>query len=53
VLYAQHIGVNLSMTPDDFEYGEFFNRGGPVAAVQALGRDWPTLLEELNTELVA
>ena len=29
--------VNLNIMADDFEYGEFFNRGGPVAAVQALG----------------
>jgi hypothetical protein len=50
---GEHVGVNLSMTADDFEYGEFFNKGGPVAAAQALGRDWPILLEELNSELVA
>src|SRR5205814_2581090 len=30
---AETIGVNLSITPDDFEVGEFFNKGGQVAAV--------------------
>jgi type I restriction enzyme R subunit len=50
---AEHIGVNLSVAQDDFGYGDFFNRGGSVAAAQALGRDWSMLLEELNTELVA
>ena len=50
---AVHIGVNLSVAPDDFEYGDFFNRGGPVAAARAFGRDWPALLDELNTELAA
>jgi type I restriction enzyme, R subunit len=50
---AAHIGVNLSIAPADFEYGAFFNRGGPVAAARTLGSDWPALLDELNAELVA
>jgi len=50
---AAHIGVNLSIAPDDFEYGAFFNRGGPFAAARAFGKDWPAVLDELNAELVA
>jgi len=45
--------VNLGVAPDDFEYGDFFNRGGPVAAVRAFGQAWPAVLDELNTELAA
>jgi type I restriction enzyme R subunit len=50
---AGHIGVNLTVAPDDFEYGDFFNKGGPFAAARALGSDWPAVLDELNTELAA
>lgn len=50
---AGHIGVNLSITPHDFEYGEFFDEGGRVKAVRLFGKDLPTLLDELNTVLAA
>lgn len=50
---AEHIGVNLVITPEDFEYGEFFNRGGRVAATRAFGVELPALLRELNSELAA
>jgi type I restriction enzyme, R subunit len=38
---AAHIGVNLSVAPNDFEYGDFFNRGGSFAAARAFGHAWP------------
>ena len=50
---AAHIGVNLSVAPEDLTYGDFFNRGGSFAAARTFGAAWPHLLEELNTVLVA
>ena len=49
---AEHIGVNLAMTADDFDYGEFFDRGGRIAARQAVRPRVPALLDELNAVLV-
>ncbi|HXF64941.1 MAG TPA: type I restriction-modification enzyme R subunit C-terminal domain-containing protein, partial [Caldilineaceae bacterium] len=48
---AQQIGVNLEVTPEDFDYGEFFERGGRLAAMRALGREWLNILEEINRTL--
>jgi type I restriction enzyme R subunit len=48
---ATHIGVNLEIHAEDFNYGEFFNRGGQVAALRAFGKDLPVLLNELNERL--
>ena len=49
---ARQIGVNLSLKPDDLNVGEFFNRGGQVAAVRLFGANLPSLLDELNARLV-
>ena len=49
---AEHIGVNLAMTADDFDIGEFFDRGGQIAARKQFGRALPALLDELNAVLV-
>ena len=49
---AEHIGVNLAMGTDDFDYGEFFDRGGQIAARKQFGRGLPSLLDELNAALV-
>jgi type I restriction enzyme R subunit len=48
---ARHIGVNLSVTSDDFRVGELFDRGGWIAARRLFGADLPALLEELNETL--
>lgn len=48
---ATHIGVNLEIHAEDFNYGEFFNRGGQVAALRTFGKDLPVLLNELNERL--
>jgi type I restriction enzyme R subunit len=48
---AEHVGVNLGIAAEDFDYGEFFNRGGRVAARRMFGAELPGLLEELNTVL--
>lgn len=50
---AQHIGLNLQMTPQDFEIdGEFVNKGGRWGAMDALGAEWQQLLDELNRKLL-
>lgn len=50
---AQHIGLNLQMTPQDFDLdGEMYNKGGRFAAIDALGAEWQLLLDELNQELL-
>jgi type I restriction enzyme R subunit len=48
---AEHIGVNLGISTQDFDYGEFFNKGGQVAAIRLFGADLPSILEELNNQL--
>jgi len=48
---AEHIGVNLIVSAEDFNVGEFFNRGGQVSAMRLFGPKLGTLLEELNTSL--
>jgi type I restriction enzyme R subunit len=50
---AAHIGRNLQIRSEDFNYGEFFNRGGQVAALRSLGGAMPELLSELNATLNA
>lgn len=48
---ATHIGVNLEIHAEDFNYGEFFNRGGQVAALRTFGPQLKGLLDELNETL--
>ena len=48
---AEAIGVNLTVTAQDFQYGELFQRGGWFGAKRALGDELPVLLEELNDVL--
>jgi type I restriction enzyme R subunit len=50
---AETVGVNLGVTPDDFQVGEMFERGGWIAARRLFGEELPVLLEELNEVLVA
>jgi type I restriction enzyme R subunit len=50
---AQHVGVNMEIAPDDFDYGVFHHRGGRLGALRALGSEWLTLLDELNALLAA
>ncbi len=49
---SETIGVNLSVTSDDFQVGALFERGGWIAARRLFGADLPVLLEELNEALV-
>jgi len=48
---AEAVGVNLSVTPGDFQVGEMFGRGGWLAARRLFGAELPVLLEELNETL--
>jgi type I restriction enzyme R subunit len=50
---AETVGVNLSVTSDDFQVGELFERGGWIAARRLFGEDLPVLVKELNEVLVA
>jgi type I restriction enzyme R subunit len=48
---ATHIGVNLEIHAEDFNYGEFFNRGGQITAIRVFGTRLNDLLNELNQVL--
>lgn len=39
------------IAPDDFDVGDFFDKGGPIAAARLFGKALPALLDELNTAL--
>ena len=43
--------VVAALTPDDFQVGELFDRGGWIAARRLFGEDLPVLLEEMNEVL--
>jgi type I restriction enzyme R subunit len=49
---ARHIGVNVDITPEDFDYGEFQAKGGRLAAARAFGPGFWSLVEQMNAELV-
>ncbi len=49
---AEAIGVNLTVTPQDFQYGELFRRGGWLSAKRAFGDELPVLLDALNAALL-
>jgi hypothetical protein len=43
--------VHLAIQAEDLNVGEFFNRGGQVAAVREFGTELPSLLDEMNRAL--
>ncbi len=49
---VETIGVNLSVTEDDLNAGEFFGKGGLIRARRLFGAELRALLEELNGALV-
>ena len=49
---AAAIGVNLSVSAQDFQHGELFQRGGWYAARDLFGEALPGLLDEMNEALV-
>ncbi len=48
---AAQIGVSLRVGLEDLNVGEFYNRGGQVAAMREFGKDLPVLLDQLNLAL--
>jgi len=50
---AEYVGVNLTITPQDLNGGEFFTKGGQLGAVKVFGKDLRGLLDEMNNALVA
>jgi type I restriction enzyme R subunit len=48
---AEHVGVNLDIRPDDLSGGEFYRRGGYIAARQVFGDEVNSILMNLNREL--
>jgi type I restriction enzyme R subunit len=49
---VETIGVNLSVTEEELNVGEFFSKGGLIKARQVFGVELPVLLDELNMALV-
>ncbi len=47
------IGTQASVSLEDLDMGEFYQRGGRLAALRLFGNDLPRLLEELNLALAA
>jgi hypothetical protein len=52
---AEHIGVNLNVELNDFDDGQFYERGGTRAAIRVFGnvKELRSLLDELNVALAA
>jgi type I restriction enzyme R subunit len=50
-MIAAHIGVNLSISPEDLNASPFFEKGGQVAAMKTFGNELSALLDELNQVL--
>ena len=50
---AEQIGLNLSVQSDDFDYGDFFDKGGRIGAMRALRTEWMEWVEQMNASLVA
>ncbi len=52
-MVAEHIATSLSIDREDFALDPFRAEGGLVAASRAFGDELPTILDQLNSELVA
>ncbi len=52
-LMRDHIATSVTVESDDFEFAPFSQRGGLGKAHQLFGSQLPSLLEELNAQLVA
>ena len=50
---AEHIASNLGLETEDFGYAPFDQRGGLGRVHQLFGAELPTVIDELNRELVA
>ncbi|MEH8016525.1 DEAD/DEAH box helicase family protein [Rheinheimera muenzenbergensis] len=52
-LMKDHIASSCSISRDDFDYAELADKGGLQKAWGLFGKDLDTLMNEMNTELVA
>ena len=52
-LMKDHISSSCSISRDDFDYAELADKGGLQKAWGLFGKDLDTLMNEMNTELVA
>ncbi|HEX2092896.1 MAG TPA: type I restriction-modification enzyme R subunit C-terminal domain-containing protein [Longimicrobiaceae bacterium] len=52
-MIRDHIAANLEITPEDFEYAPFVQRGGLGGAYRAFGEELNPLLNELTEVLAA
>jgi len=52
-LMKDHIASSCCVSRDDFDYGEFAERGGLQKAWGAFGKGLDEVIEELNREMVA
>ena len=48
-----HVAAAMAITPDDFQYTPFVERGGIGRAVELFGDELAPLLDELNEALAA
>jgi type I restriction enzyme R subunit len=48
----EYISVNLAIRVEDLDQSPFTQKGGRLGALRQLGKDYPSLLDELNTVLV-
>jgi type I restriction enzyme R subunit len=52
-LIKDHVATSLTVEVDDLEYAPFFEKGGPMKAMQLFGPELPRILTEVNEALAA
>jgi type I restriction enzyme, R subunit len=52
-MIKEHVATSLGVEVEDFELAPFFEKGGPVKAMQLFGSDLPKVLTEVNEALAA
>jgi type I restriction enzyme R subunit len=52
-LLKDHVATSLTVEVDDLEYAPFFEKGGPMKAMQLFGPELPRILTEVNEALAA
>jgi type I restriction enzyme R subunit len=52
-LIKDHVATSLAVEVDDLEYAPFFEKGGPMKAMQLFGPELPRILAEVNEALAA
>ncbi len=52
-MIKEHVATSLTVEVEDFELAPFFEKGGPVKAMQVFGPDLPKIVTEINEALAA